>query len=183
MPKIIDKQLDYDSFFKINEYTIDDNGENYKRFVLSRPTAACVVLFVRDRQELILVRQYRVAAEEHKENPMLIELPAGIVEDGEKSEEAVKREALEETGYKINDLTHITTCFASPGICSELFSVFYAEVSAEDRVDDGGGRDDENENIEVLSLGKEEVFKMLDQNEIKDAKTLLGLMWFRLHMQ
>ena len=82
----------------------------------------------------------------------MIEIVAGKIDDGEKPQEAIKREIAEEVGYKVDNITHITDMYLSPGGSKEVMALFYVEVS--EKISEGGGIDGENiKVIEVDDLG------------------------------
>lgn len=68
----------------------------------------------------------------------------------------------------------------SPGSVTEILYFFIAEYSHEMKINDGGGLEEEGENIEVLELSFEESLKMIDAGEIKDAKTIMLLQHLRI---
>jgi len=117
---------------------------------------------------------------------------AGGIDKGEKPEQAIKREIMEETGYKVDYVKHISDFYASPGKTSELISLFYCEVS--EKVNEGGGIGDERISVvEVEKLGLNgRLFlqdpsnpdmefgvenKMIPPYQLIDAKSLIAVMW------
>jgi hypothetical protein len=68
----------------------------------------------------------------------------------------------------------------SPGAVTEILHFFIGEYSKEMKINDGGGLDDEGEDIEVLELSFDEALKMIETGEIKDAKTIMLLQYVRL---
>jgi ADP-ribose pyrophosphatase len=116
-----------------------------------------------DDGRIVMVRQYRKAAE-----AVLLEVPAGGVDEGESPEEAVRREMVEETGYRVGSLRHIATFYTSPGFTTELMHLYEAtdlEV---------GEATEQTDQIEVVVLTSEEARAQL-QDTKADAKTLLAL--------
>lgn len=110
---------------------------------------------------------------------MLIETCAGLL-DKDNPEDCIKRETEEETGYKIKDVRKIYEVYMSPGSVTEKIYFFIAEYSSDMKINDGGGVDGEEENIEVLELSINEAIEMLDNGEIKDAKTIMLLQYIKL---
>jgi nudix-type nucleoside diphosphatase (YffH/AdpP family) len=110
---------------------------------------------------------------------MLIEACAGLL-DNDNPEECIKRETEEETGYKISKVEKVFEAYMSPGSVTEILYFFIAEYSNEMKVTNGGGLADEGENIEVLELSFHEALAMIDNGEIKDAKTIMLLQYIRL---
>jgi ADP-ribose pyrophosphatase len=109
-----------------------------------------------------------------KRGGWLYELVAGVVERGETPQAVVRREVMEEAGYKIKNLKLLARVYPSPGGMSERIYIFYAEVAA--RKNAGGGLASEHEDIRALEIPVADVYEMLKRGEIEDAKTLIGLL-------
>jgi 8-oxo-dGTP pyrophosphatase MutT (NUDIX family) len=105
---------------------------------------------------------------------------AGRLEPDESAEESIRREAEEEAGLRLGPLELVASCWASPGVSTERFSLYLGAYSVADRIGRGGGRADELENIEVKELALSELARRADQAAIKDAKTLLLIQTLRL---
>jgi ADP-ribose pyrophosphatase len=183
-----DRKTLYDSFSKIEELTISDGEKETKREILKTPDCVAAIIFDTVKKKYIFVEQYRAGAE-----GVMVEVVAGSVDKGEKHEQAIKREIMEETGYKVDFTNHISDFYTSPGRTTEIISLFYCEVS--ERVNKGGGIGDENISIvEVeklglngrlffddptgfnMEVGKES--KMMPPYQLIDAKSLIAVMWF-----
>jgi nudix-type nucleoside diphosphatase (YffH/AdpP family) len=111
---------------------------------------------------------------------MMIEACAGLL-DTENPEECIKRETEEETGYKINQVQKIFEVYMSPGSVTETIHFFVGEYAKEMKVNEGGGLDEEQENIEVLEMPFEKALQMITTGEIKDAKTIMLLQYATIH--
>ena len=111
------------------------------------------------------VRQYR-----HPVGDMLLELPAGTLEEGEKPEDCAAREVREEIGMAADYLEKIGEFFVAPGYSSEYMHIFLATKLRADPLEQ-----DANEYIQVEKYPAEQVYEMIGQGEIKDAKTIAGL--------
>lgn len=145
--------------------------------VFDRRNAAAILLHNVERDTVTLVRQLRIAAHLSGEYPYLLETPAGFIDDGETALQAALREAREETGYKVARAAPAFAAFMSPGSVTEKLHGFYAAVTDADRVAEGGGLDDEHEDLEVVELGFSEALEMVEAGEIIDAKTIMLLQW------
>jgi len=180
------KQHVFDDFFKVEEAFVryekfdGQMSDTVRRLNFERGDAAAVLIFNRERQKIILVQQFRFPTYE-KGDGWLIEVVAGILGKGEKPGEAVCREVLEETGYRVkaSELTHISTFYLSPGGSSERIFLYYAEVKDSDKVAGGGGVEAEHEDIRILEYSLPEIWRAWQAGEIKDAKTIIALMWLR----
>lgn len=148
--------------------------------VFERRHASAILLLNTERDTVTLVRQLRIAAHVSGDHAYLLEVPAGFIDDGETALQAALREALEETGFKIAKATPAFASYMSPGSVTEKLHGFYAEVSDADRISDGGGLEDEQEDLEVIELTFTEALEMVEAGEIVDAKTIMLLQWAAL---
>ena len=127
-----------------------------------------------------MTRQFRLPTYLNgNETGMLIEACAGLL-DKDNAEDCIRRETEEETGYKVKSVRKIFEAYMSPGSVTEIVYFFVAEYSVAMKVNEGGGVDHEEENIEVLELKFEEALTMIDSGEIKDGKTIMLLQHLRL---
>jgi 8-oxo-dGTP pyrophosphatase MutT (NUDIX family) len=144
-----------------------DDGEEAQREVIAHPGAVAVV--AHDGERLFLVRQPREAVGETD----LLELPAGkLDEEGEGPLETAKRELAEEIGKGANTWRHLTSFYTSPGFVDEECHVYLATD-----LFDQTAQADENERIEVVEFPLTELDAVIEQ--CRDAKSLVGLLWFR----
>jgi nudix-type nucleoside diphosphatase (YffH/AdpP family) len=148
--------------------------------VFERRNASAILLHNVERDTVTLVRQLRIAAHLSGEHPYLLEVPAGFIDDGETALQAALREAQEETGYKIERAIPAYAAYMSPGSVTEKLHGFYAAVTDAERLAQGGGLDDEQEDLEVVELSFTEALEMVDVGEIIDAKTIMLLQWAAL---
>lgn len=142
------------------------DGKEGRREIVSHPGAVAVV--VETEQGIVLVRQYRKALEDS-----LWELPAGKLDPGEEPEEAAIRETYEETGYKAGKLNLLTCLYTSPGFADERIYLYAAE-----ELKLGRAHPDPDEYLEVRVFPKAELKGKLLAGEIRDAKTLAGLLLY-----
>lgn len=143
-PEITGTEVAYDGYFKINKHTIKDGEVEYTREVFDRGNAVAAIVYDTVKEKYLFTKQWRPGAEGD-----MIEIVAGSLDiEGEKPEEALKREIVEEMGYKVDLINHLKDFYVSPGGCSEVCSLYYVEVS--EKVGNGGGID--NENIEVIEV-------------------------------
>jgi nudix-type nucleoside diphosphatase (YffH/AdpP family) len=154
------------------------NGSTVRiqREVVDHGSAVAVLLYDPRRDAVVLVRQFRAASFYLDRDPFILEAPAGLMDDNA-PDEAVRREAMEETGYRIEKLIHLFSMFGSPGALAEEVVLFVGLVDQSSRIEDGGGLDDENEDIEVVELALADAFAMIASGEISDAKTIILLQW------
>ncbi len=177
---LISSKLILDDFFKVEEARLQfeqTNGEmspEVRRLNFERNDSVAAIIWHTGRQKIILGRQFRYPASK-KGYAWLIEAIAGSLKTGEDPETAMKREILEEAGYQVAQLKRLSVFFVSPGGTSERIFLYLATVEEQQRVSQGGGLEEEAEDIELLELGPEECRQGMETGEIQDAKTIIGL--------
>ena len=158
-------------------------GKEITRLNLERGDGVAAVVHDETTDTVILIEQFRYPTYE-KGPGWLLELPAGIVDDKDDSPaKTMQREVLEEAGYEVEDLRHIHTFYLSPGGSSERIFLYYASITEANKTTDGGGLEEEGEDIRTLKLTTAQAFEKLDNAEFHDAKTIIGLQWLRLHLR
>ena len=163
---------------------VDGSRHGQKNEVYFRPDAVSVLLVDRENEEFILAKQLRlpVFLNPHgSSGGELLEACAGLIEDGEQPEQAVIREAMEETGYQVSDPVKIGGVYTSAGGITEFLHLFIAEVKPADQLEQGGGVEGEGEDIELIRLHFREAKQRLEKGEINDAKTMLLLQHYFLY--
>lgn len=111
---------------------------------------------------------------------MMIEVCAGLL-DGDHPEDCIKKEVEEETGYKVDKVTKVFESYMSPGSVTEILYFFIGSYQDAIKLSDGGGAEDETENIEVLEYSFETALNMIKTGEIKDAKTIMLLQYAQIN--
>ncbi len=184
--RILDRQTVWKGFIHLQTLIIeqtraDGRVEQLDREVHDHGPAAAVMLVDPLRQSVVLVRQFRPGAffGGHHDG-FLLEVPAGLL-DGDGAEEAVGREAMEETGYAVSDIRFLFESYASPGTLTEKLSCFVATIDAGRRAGKGGGVEGEGEDIEVVEMPIDEAYGLIASGGIVDAKTIILLQWLMLH--
>jgi len=174
-----------DNWYTLKKVTFNIKKENrhtetQSREAYDRGNGAVILLYNTHTKNVILTRQFRLPTYING-NPdgMLIEACAGLL-DNDNPEDCIKRETEEETGYKISKVEKIFEAYMSPGSVTEILHFFIAEYSDDMKINEGGGLEEEGENIEVLQLQFDETLSMIDKGEIKDAKTIMLLQHLRL---
>jgi len=155
--------------------------QKQSREAYDRGNGATILLFHPTQRTVILTRQFRLPTYLNG-NPdgMLIEACAGLL-DKDEPEDCIRKETEEETGYKVSSVRKVFEAYMSPGSVTEILFFFVAEYSKEMKVNDGGGLDHEQEDIEVLEISIERAMSMIETGEIRDAKTIMLLQYVKLN--
>ena len=174
-----------DDWYLLKKTTFDFQRKDGMWQTLSRETydrgnGAVILLVNTSRRKVILTRQFRFPAFVNSSGDgMLLEACAGLL-DEQDAVSAILRETEEETGYRIRSVHQIFDAFMSPGSVTEPLHFFVAHYDPESRPSDGGGAASEGEEIEVIELGLDEAWKMMDRGEIRDGKTIILLQYAKL---
>nr|WP_035746253.1 NUDIX domain-containing protein [Flavobacterium sp. WG21] len=178
--KVTETQLLSDNWYLLNKVTFDyemKDGkiESHIREVYDRGNGAAILLYNTSKKTVILTRQFRLPTYLNgNKSGMLIEVCAGLL-DQDHPEQAIIRETEEETGYRLQKVEKVIETYMSPGSVTEILYLFVGEYDETMKVNDGGGLDAEQENIEVLEYTFDEAYAMIESGEITDAKTILLL--------
>jgi nudix-type nucleoside diphosphatase (YffH/AdpP family) len=180
--RLHDLEVLSDSWYTLRRATFDIQGRDgtwttQHREAYDRGNGATILLRDETRDTILLTRQFRLPAylNGHPDG-MLLEAPAGLLDgDDADAEMAIRREAEEETGYRVDSVTRLGEYFMSPGSVTERVAFFTGSYRAGERVSQGGGVAGEGEDIEVLEIALEEAIAMIERGEIVDAKTVLLL--------
>ena len=187
-PKIKIKQTELlsDNWYILNKVTFDYLRKDgiwvtQKREVYDRGNGAGILLYNRQQKTIILTRQFRLPSYLNgNETGMMIEVCAGLL-DQDHPEQCIIRETEEETGYRITSVQKIMETFVSPGAVTEILHLFIGEYDASMKVNEGGGLEHEQEEIEVIELPFAEAYTMIATGEIKDAKTVILLQYAKIN--
>jgi nudix-type nucleoside diphosphatase (YffH/AdpP family) len=164
-----------DNWYVLRKTTYDYLGGNGQWRELTRETydrgnGATILLYSKAKQTVVLTRQFRFPAFVNGHDDLLIETCAGLLDDDD-PHTCIRKETQEETGYMIQDVRKVFEAFMSPG--SEYFD--------EDKQHEGGGLEEEGEEIEVLEMPLDQALGMIETGEICDGKTIMLLQYAKLH--
>ncbi|MDD4362620.1 MAG: NUDIX hydrolase [Atribacterota bacterium] len=143
------------------------NGEKSYREIIEHP-GAVVIIAQKCPDTVIMIKQFRKPIEN-----ILLELPAGTLEPQEKIINCAKRELEEETGYQAQNWEKIYDFYSAPGFCNEKLSLFFARDLKKTATNT-----DHDEFIKVKEYNKKNIVTLLNNNKIRDAKTLIGILWW-----
>lgn len=184
--ELISKKTRYKGFFRMNEYRFKHRlfkggwSAEVKREVFERGHAGVLLAYDPKRDEVVLIEQIRIPAYETSQTPWLLEVIAGMVEEGESPEEVVRREATEEAGITIGRCKPIVSYLSSPGGASERMYVYVGEVDATTATGIHGLAC-ENEDIRVHVVSREQAYQWVEEGIIDNAASVIALQWLQLH--
>src|SRR5256885_3466454 len=184
--ELVRQEVAFQGYFKVVRYffrhTLHKGGMSdvISREVFERGQAGAVLLYDPQRDEVILIRQFRAGAYVAGYHPWTWEAVAGIIEADETAETMVRREAVEEAGLTVGELLPIQNVMLTPGACSEACQIFLGRI---DTAKAGGvfGRADEHEDILVKVIPFAEAYAMVERDEIDNAVGVIALQWLALH--
>ncbi len=184
--ELISKKTRYKGFFRMNEYRFKHRlfkggwSAEVKREVFERGHAGVLLAYDPKRDEVVLIEQIRIPAYETSQTPWLLEVIAGMVEEGESPEEVVRREATEEAGITIGRCKPIVSYLSSPGGTSERMYVYVGEFDATTATGIHGLAC-ENEDIRVHVVSREQAYQWVEEGIIDNAASVIALQWLQLH--
>ncbi|WP_299122738.1 NUDIX domain-containing protein [uncultured Winogradskyella sp.] len=169
-------RIDYDYQFKNEEW------KSLSRECYNRGDGAAILLYNIENQTVILTQQFRMPIyESNRKEAMSIEVCAGAIDNSDTPLDTIIRETKEEVGYKIKEAEQVLTAYTSPGALTEKMYLFIAEYNTTMRINEGGGLDSEDEEIEVLEMPFSKAIKMIEKEEIIDAKTIMLLQYVQIN--
>lgn len=186
--KIVSKKNLYDGFFKMNEIVLkykkyDGTWTNsISRELFGGVQVSAVLPYDPLKKEIILIQQFRPGTISKNLDNYLIEIVAGIIDEGETPEDAAKRECFEETGCVIKKLIPIQGYFPAPGSSESFYHLFLGETEtfSGTRI---MGLENENEDIKVQSFKSSKVREIMQKGKILNGLTLIALQWFFLNIK
>jgi ADP-ribose pyrophosphatase len=172
MKVVASRLLVENSLFRVTEdIAVDPDGFEIKRAIVHHNGSA-VVMPVDEKRRILLVRQYRLPAQQH-----VWELPAGKIDPGETALQAARRELREETGLRAKRLLKIASYYASPGFLAEKMNLFLATGLTQ-----GESQPMDDERIVTKWWPAAEIDRLIRAQKIIDGKTLIGfLTWKRYY--
>jgi nudix-type nucleoside diphosphatase (YffH/AdpP family) len=159
----------------------DGSWQQQTRETYDRGNGATILLYNLERRAVILVRQFRFPTFVNGYSGLLIEAPAGLLDEAS-PEDRIRTEVEEETGYRVDHPRKVFEAFMSPGSVTEKLYFFVAEYDSSSKVTGGGGNFMEGEDIEVLELSIEDAMEAVARGEIADGKTIMLLQYASLQL-
>lgn len=159
----------------------DGSWQQQSRETYDRGNGATILLYSPRQRTVILTRQFRYPAFVNGHDDLLIETPAGLLDNAE-PETRIRAETEEETGFRVREVRQVFDAFMSPGSVTERLHFFVGEYEATDRVSQGGGNKDEGEDIAIFEVRIEEALAMIESGTIRDGKTIMLLQYAALNL-
>lgn len=152
----------------------------FTRELFIRGDATCVLPYDPERDEVVLLEQFRLGAMDRDQSPWLLELVAGMNEAGETPEDVAQREGQEEAGLTFSSLEKICNYLVSPGGTTELIHLYCGRISTESA---GGlfGVEHEHEDIRAHVVAADEAIAMIADGRINNAAAIIALQWLQLN--
>ncbi|GGD00674.1 NUDIX domain-containing protein [Halopseudomonas salina] len=184
--EIIRRETGFNGFYRMDILTLRHRlfrggwGPELRRELFVRRDAVCVLPYDPWTDSVVLLEQVRVGALDKSERPWLIELVAGLFDAGESPEEVAHREAREEADLTLLKLLPITRYYPSPGGSDERVHLYCALVDSRGI---GGihGLDSEGEDIRVSVWPRTDAIKAMENGQIDNAASIIGLQWLSMH--
>jgi len=184
--KILKTEVLSDNWYVLRKVTFDfqkkdGTWETQSREAYDRGDGATILLYNRARQTVILTEQFRMPTYLNgNETGMMLEACAGLL-DEDNPEDCIRRETEEETGYRVTDVRKVFEAYMSPGSVTEILHFFVAEYSQAMKTNEGGGIEEEQENIECIEMPFDKALAMIAGGEIRDAKTIMLLQYAEIN--
>ena len=169
---------------KVNFNYLTKNGvwQEQSRECYDRGDGAAILLYNLEKRSVILTKQFRMPTFlNNHSSGMMIEVCAGLLDKNDPLT-CIKNEAIEETGYAIETPVKVFELFSTPGAVTEKIHYFIGQYTDKMKVGDGGGLEDETEEIEVVEYKFDTAYKMIATGEILDAKTVVLLQYAKLEL-
>lgn len=184
--QIIEREACFRGFYSLDRLRLrhlqfsGEMGPMLSRELFIRHDAVCVLPYDPQRDEVVLIEQFRVGAMGKSASPWLLELVAGLIDTDEPPEDVALREAVEEANLALTSLWPITEYFPSPGGSDERVYLYLGRCSSQGA---GGvhGLAEEDEDIRVHVLALEDALDAVKDGRINNAASIIALQWLALN--
>ena len=187
--EICEKTSVYEGFFKMTRlrlrHTLFRGGWSHDliRELFHRGSCVAVLPYDPVNDAVVLIEQFRVGALNFKDDPWLLEIVAGAVEEGESPQQVAHRETLEEAGCAIKQLIQIADFFTTPGAFGEKITLFCGIVDSSSMAEGFFGLAEEGEDIRVEVVSYEKAWGMLENGSIDSAIPIIALQWLTMNRE
>ena len=184
--EILQRETCFKGFYRLDRLRLRHRqfsgamGPEISRELFVRHDAVCVLPYDAQRDEVVLIEQFRVGAADQSASPWLLELVAGLIDKDEQPEEVARREAVEEAALELGALWPITQYYPSPGGSDERVHLFIGRCDSSNA---GGvhGLAEEGEDIKVHVWAFEDALQAVKNGIIDNAASIIALQWLALN--
>jgi len=184
--EILKKESLYKDYFQVDKYTLRHKtheggwSNTITREIFERGHASAMLPYDPEKDQIILVEQFRPGAHLAGYNPWLLEVPAGIIETGQTPAEVAEREITEETGCTTKHVELIADYLVTPGGSTETMHLFCVEIDI-DEASEFAGLAHEGEHIKIHKFDVTTAFEFLEDGQIHNSMTIIAIQWLKLH--
>lgn len=185
--ELIEKDVPFKGYFSVEKYTLrhktpeGDWTKPITREIFERGHACAMLPYDPVKDIVVLIEQFRPGAYAAGYCPWLLEVPAGIIEEGQTPQDVARRETQEETGCTAKRLEFIADYLVSPGGSTETMQLYCVEVDA-DEAFEVGGLEEEGEHIAVMKMSSAEALARLENGQIHNSMSMIAVQWLKIHM-
>ncbi len=186
--EILEREVCYQGFYRLERLRLRHQlfaggmSPAITREVIEKGDVSAVLLYDPRRDEVVMIEQFRVGARDDPRGPWLLEIVAGLIEEGETPEAVAMREAMEEAGCAVTDLLPMATFYVSPAKTSQRTWLYLGRVDAS-RAGGIHGLAHEGEDIRVVCLPSDEAVTLVEQGRADSAWPMIALLWFARHRE
>lgn len=177
--RMIDTTVLSDDWYVLKKITFDycrsdGTWQRQSREAYDRGNGATILLLDPLSGNVVLTRQFRMPAFVNGHDGMMLEAPAGLL-DNAAPDARIRAEVEEETGYRVRNLRKVFEAYMSPGSVTEKLYFYLGEYDPAERPGAGGGVAEEGEDLETIEVHLSEALRMIERGEIVDGKTIMLL--------
>jgi len=186
--EMLEREVCYEGFYRLERLRLrhplfaGGMSPPITREVIEKGDVSAVLLYDPRRDEVVMIEQFRVGARDDPRGPWLLEIVAGLIEEGETPDAVARREAMEEAGCALSDLLPISTFYVSPAKTSQRTWLYLGRVDAS-RAGGIHGLAHEGEDIRVVCLPSDEAIALVEQGRADSAWPMIALLWFARHRE
>lgn len=185
--KLVKTETKYKGFFNVDlcyiqHETYHGNEIKVKRELFHRGDAVAVLLYDPINDKVVLLEQFRIGAINDENGPWLMEIVAGMVEEGESITDVAKRECMEEAGIDVHSFETVHSFYSSPGGCSEKIHVLCALIDSQ-QAQGVHGVEHEGEDIKVMVVDYSRLHDLMSSGEICASIPIIAIQWLQLNRE
>lgn len=185
--KLLNSEPKYQGFFTVElchvrHQTYKGDEVEIKRELFHRGDAVAVLLYDPAKDKVVLIEQFRMGAIHHEDGPWLLEIVAGVVEEGESITDVARRECQEEAGISVHGFEPVHSFYSSPGGCSEKIHILCGLVDS-DKAKGIHGLEEEGEDIKVIVIDYAELHDLMSSGKICASIPLIALQWLQINRE